>query len=115
MRRQTLLALVSTVLVLASCVAQAASDIQVEDNDVIVDLHVRRKINPSQPNNDRARGERFPPGNYHMTCQECNYQQGVLSCECRRIDGTWKVTRLDYKRQCPGDTLQNINGSLRCD
>jgi len=56
-----------------------------------------------------------PPGSYYKTCNACDWSGGLFVCKCDRIDGVPNWTAIDYNYRCPGHTLQNINGELKCD
>jgi hypothetical protein len=61
--------------------------------------------------------ERFtgpaPPGSYVRSCQGCNHDCTNLTCSCRTLSGNYTGSGINYNT-CPGRSVENINGSLRC-
>ena len=53
-----------------------------------------------------------PYGSYQRTCRDIRINGDRLSARCRRVDGGWNNTSLDF-RNCPGEVI-NDNGNLRC-
>jgi hypothetical protein len=54
-----------------------------------------------------------PPGSYAQTCQGCRHDCTSLACSCRTIGGAYVQTSINYSA-CPGNSVENTNGALRC-
>lgn len=54
-----------------------------------------------------------PPGSYTETCRNIQTKGENLSAECKRMDGTWKVTELEFATTCVG-VISNVDGTLAC-
>jgi hypothetical protein len=50
---------------------------------------------------------------YARTCPRCAASNGILSCQCRRIDQSYMPTSIRLA-DCAGDEIENIDGRLRC-
>jgi hypothetical protein len=53
------------------------------------------------------------PRSYARSCSSCTASNGVLSCQCRRIDQTYMATSIRIAA-CAGDEIENIDGRLQC-
>lgn len=53
------------------------------------------------------------PRSYARSCGSCAASNGVLSCQCRRIDQTYMPTSIRIAA-CAGDEIENIDGRLQC-
>jgi hypothetical protein len=56
----------------------------------------------------------LPPGSYALSCESCAVAGSVLSCSCRRIDGEFQSTQIDFANCRTDRDLANIDGVLRC-
>jgi len=54
----------------------------------------------------------LPAGDYTQTCHDIRTNGTVLEARCRRSDGGWRTTSIDYRR-CRGP-IANDDGNLRC-
>jgi major membrane immunogen (membrane-anchored lipoprotein) len=54
----------------------------------------------------------LPPGSYQKDCTELIVEGNTLRAKCKRADGVWKYSSINYKN-CVGD-IWNENGTLRC-
>jgi hypothetical protein len=52
-----------------------------------------------------------PPGSYTLSCNTCSHDCEQLVCTCRRINGSFVRTEIDYP-SC--HSIENANGRLRC-
>lgn len=52
-----------------------------------------------------------PPGSYIKTCVSCHFDCDLLECDCRRINGEYNRTSVQYSL-C--NNVENNNGRLRC-
>ncbi len=65
---------------------------------------------------DFAGAADVPNGTYKRTCTNILYDPAsdtITMARCRRINGSWNVTRFDNCRQCKGD-IENCNGEIQC-
>jgi hypothetical protein len=53
------------------------------------------------------------PRSYARTCESCEASNGVLSCQCRRIDQSYMATSIRIEA-CAGNEIENIDGRLQC-
>src|SRR5262249_2188893 len=53
-------------------------------------------------------------GSYSRTCNRCATEGNTLSCTCRRINGQYIYTRMEDYTKCPNQSVENIDGHLRC-
>jgi len=58
--------------------------------------------------------DQLPPGSYLQTCNSCMVTGAVLECSCRRIDGTFEDTIIDFSICDTDEDLANQNGNLSC-
>jgi hypothetical protein len=61
---------------------------------------------------DRWRPTHLPKGSYKETCKDIRVDGKYLKADCRRKDGGWKYSDINYK-DCDGDTF-NDDGRLKC-
>ncbi len=54
----------------------------------------------------------LPAGSYQQTCRDIRSSDSTLYARCRRVDGGWNNTSLNY-RGCRGEII-NDDGNLRC-
>jgi hypothetical protein len=52
-----------------------------------------------------------PGGSYAQSCNSCSHDCEQLICNCRRINGSYLRTRINYP---PCRSVENIDGNLRC-
>ena len=55
-----------------------------------------------------------PAGSYTQTCRKCrgSMKTSLMTCECRRRNGTWVKASVNYKFCCRG--VETVDGKLRC-
>jgi CVNH domain len=75
----------------------------------------KQKRNKKQKGNKKQKSNKLsqPQGSYKQTCRNCNVYDGKLNCECRKGNGSWQRTIINFSN-C-GGSISNINGQLRCD
>ena len=56
---------------------------------------------------------RVPEGSYKQKCRGYNVEGNRLEAQCKKRDGTWRNTSINFKN-CKGD-IWNDNGELKCD
>ena len=54
----------------------------------------------------------LPRGNYKESCRDLSVNGDILSAECKRRDGSWRWTSIDFG-DCYGN-ISNQNGRLEC-
>jgi len=62
---------------------------------------------------EKQERSRKPHGSYEGNCRNCSVHDGVLECDCRKINGKWQRTRI-HLNTC-GGSISNQNGLLTCD
>lgn len=55
-----------------------------------------------------------PPGSYAQSCQSCSVDGTVLTCQCRKVSGSFVGTMLDFASCDPERDLSNLDGTLTC-
>jgi hypothetical protein len=53
-------------------------------------------------------------GSYSRSCNPCATEGTTLSCRCRMINGRYLYTRMKDYTKCPNQSVENIDGHLRC-
>ena len=52
-------------------------------------------------------------GSFARTCQRCWGGSGWITCQCRRINGSWVSASAQFTR-CQRQSLTNLDGRLVC-
>jgi len=83
----------------------AATRIDYRDCDYVVNDNGNLKC-------DRWKPAKLPKGSYKGTCKDIRVDGKYLKADCRRKDGAWKYSDINYK-DCDGDIF-NDDGRLKC-
>lgn len=54
----------------------------------------------------------YPAGSYLKTCNACSFNGYMISCNCKRSDGSWSYSSLSITDSC--SNVQNLDGQLTC-